>query len=391
MITLIQKYEQKLYKANLVSPGHAMVGALDDECIWNQAHEKLSDLNKILSALPINALIFANPKQPYAQIINHLAAHNPSEICPQDTESKTFLHSLPVIQNWDCEAIIHGLSYRKGVIILNQGIIASGAMTPEQAFVVYSSICFACFVAYFSEHLQKAFDNQLSIAEMNITDSLLNQCPKIPDQMPDLAKGPFLSEDDIYAAITEVGKQTVQYGLVDSYFGNVSYYMNDTLFITQTASSLDELTGCIDPCPLDGSSCVAITASSEFSAHKQIVQSGKYKAILHGHPRFSVVISMFCKERYTCPNRMRCHTHCSKRQMINSIPIIPGEVGCGPHGLIHTLPNAFLESDTAIVYGHGVFTVGESDFMTAFERLALTEIMCHDAYINWIHNPGNIT
>ena len=63
--------------------------------------------------------------------------------------------------------------------------------------------------------------------------------------------------------------------MVDSYFGNISYRDGNTIYISQTGSSLDDLAGCIDPCPVDGSTCAAITASSEYSAHRDIYLGGE--------------------------------------------------------------------------------------------------------------------
>ena len=386
MIDLIHKYEQKLYQTGLVASGNALIGALDDTCIWNQSHEHLADFENILMNLPINALIFAPPNLPYGQIIDYLSKNSGTSICPQDTESRTFLHELPIIQKWDCNKIIAALSHRKAVIIPQMGVIATGALTPEQAFVVYSSLCFACFVAFFSEKIQRAYKKELSYNEIDTIYELLAHDDELPSDLPELKKGPFQTVDDVYDAIKEVGEYTVLYGLVDSYFGNVSYRQNDILYISQTASSLDELAGCIDPCPLDGSSCAAITASSEFSAHKQIVLNSQFQAILHGHPKFSVVMSLFCTDRNNCNNRNNCHTHCSGNRKINGIPIIPGEVGCGKYGLVHTLPKAFHDSEVVIVYGHGVFTVGEVDFMSAFQRLAFAETICRETYLKWIQN-----
>ncbi len=45
-------------------------------------------------------------------------------------------------------------------------------------------------------------------------------------------------------SMIEAGRKTIEYELVDSYFGNLSYYWNDTLYISQTGSCLDELEGC---------------------------------------------------------------------------------------------------------------------------------------------------
>ncbi|MCK5685154.1 class II aldolase/adducin family protein, partial [bacterium] len=167
--------------------------------------------------------------------------------------------------------------------------------------------------------------------------------------------------------------------LVDSYFGNISYLFEDIIYISQTGSSLDELAGCIDPCPLDGSSCAGITASSELVAHHEIYLRTSNRAILHGHPKFSVILSMDC-DRVDCPNSGQCHIKCSEQRYINDIPIVPGEVGTGTTGLCHTLPPAMKRNRGVIVWGHGLFTVAEDDYKLAFKHLLDIENMCREEY-----------
>jgi ribulose-5-phosphate 4-epimerase/fuculose-1-phosphate aldolase len=172
----------------------------------------------------------------------------------------------------------------------------------------------------------------------------------------------------------------VEARLVDSFFGNISYRLGQTVFISQTASSLDELGGCIDACPLDGSSCVGLTASSEYSAHADILTRTENRSILHGHPKFSVILSMLCDDP-DCPGRGRCHLECPKARSVKDIPIIPGEVGTGRFGLSRTLPPAIKGRRGAIVYGHGLFTVGRVDFRDAFANLIDIERTCLEEYL----------
>jgi len=167
--------------------------------------------------------------------------------------------------------------------------------------------------------------------------------------------------------------------LVDSYFGNISCLFKDILYISQTGSSLDELRGCIDPVPMDGSSCVGITASSELSAHRAIVTAGTHRTVLHGHPKFSVILSLACNEK-NCVLRGQCHLRCPRQRQAAGVPIVSGEVGTGPYGLCHTVPPALAEHRGAIVYGHGVFTVGKTDFNDAFASLLDIENACRKEY-----------
>jgi hypothetical protein len=69
---------------------------------------------------------------------------------------------------------------------------------------------------------------------------------------------------------------------------------------------------------------------------------------------------------------------------VADVPIVPGEVGTGPTGLCRTLPAALEQNTGAIVYGHGLFTIGRNDFNEAFGALLAIEIQCRDLYFEKI-------
>ncbi|MBT4815094.1 MAG: rRNA adenine dimethylase, partial [Lentisphaerae bacterium] len=275
------------------------------------------------------------------------------------------------------------LKRHKSVIIRNRGIVTWGTVSPEQAFVFFSSACFACFVKFFSDYLYAAKQGTLTAKQTRLFESVADQLYPLPETPPTLMRGPFTNETDVYNAVIEAGRKTVEYRLVDSFFGNVSYLHDNTLYISQTGSSLDELEGCVDPCVLDGSSCAGITASSELTAHREIVLGTGRQAILHGHPKFSVTLSMYC-DKYGCDRRDRCHTRCADYRAIDDVPIVPGEVGTGPHGLCHTLPPAMEGNRGVIVYGHGLFTTGQDDFNEAFSSLLSIERLCRQRYFELV-------
>ncbi len=382
METLIEKYESKLCRAGLADAGAPLLGALDADLFWNRRDKKREVLERIFRSLNINSLLFSAPKEPYKTIIDYLCRTSGGTVCPEDCETRTFLHDLPVAAEFGHSAIIPLLRRRKGILISGGGIIACGTVSIEQAFITFSSICFAAFVKYFSDMLYKKKRNLLSEEEARHFESVRGMIDRPAPPVPDLAKAPVVTEEKVIEAIEEAGKAVVDYGLVDSYFGNISYRFEDTLFISQTSSSLDELAGCIDPCPLDGSSCAGITASSELSAHREIVASSDTKAILHGHPRFSVILSMDC-DRDDCDMRGLCHRRCPEKRALGHTPIVPGEVGTGPFGLCNTVPAAIKESGGVIVYGHGVFTTGKEDFNEAFSRMLAIENRCREEYFRF--------
>jgi ribulose-5-phosphate 4-epimerase/fuculose-1-phosphate aldolase len=270
------------------------------------------------------------------------------------------------------------LKKRKAAIIQGLGVVASGGMTVEQAFIGFSSIFHTTFVKYLLDLLTEGF--RLSDERRHFDEfrkSWLRQ-----RDLSDLsfASGPIDGRDAIITEICRVGKYTVEKGFVDSFFGNISYFDGSTIFISQTASSLDELAGHIDPVPLDGSSTSGLSASSELPAHRGIYVTSHYHAILHGHPKFSVIMSMHCDER-NCDIE-DCNRLCNRSRSVCGVPIVAGETGAG--GLARSVPLALKDSSVCIVYGHGIFSAGNKDFQDAFMKMVDVENRCREKYFDLV-------
>lgn len=389
MLKLLNKYDEKLVNHGLCAPGVPLVGGINDEVVWSRTDPSTKELERIISSLNINSLIFAQPIEPFRSILDYLCSHDEQELVPEDTETRTFLHSIPVARSLDAQGIVPLLQKRKGCIIKGRGIMSYGTVSPEQAFVIFSSIVFSTFVKFFVDHAYKLHKGTADDVVLQMMPNILRAYDKIlpKNQGFDLDHGVFTNEDDILHAMERAGKATVDARMVDSFFGNISYFNDDTVYISQTGSSMDELEGCIDACPLDNSASTGITASSELVAHRDIYLGSDCRAILHGHPKFSVIMSMLCFEE-DCGNRGKCHIRCDKERFIQDIPIIPGEVGTGPRGLSNTLPPAMKGRRGAIVYGHGVFTTGREDFREAFNNLADIESMCRNTYLDLVSTSG---
>jgi ribulose-5-phosphate 4-epimerase/fuculose-1-phosphate aldolase len=341
-------------------------------------------LARVFDGMGINSLLFAPPAEPMRTILDYLVAQADEAICPSDCETRTFLHDLPVVREFSAPALLAALRRRKCAIVPGYGVVTFGAVSPEQTFVVFSSVCFAVTVKFLADYLQAVKADAVTPTQQRVFDAVAPrlQAPRAFDAP--LMTGPFADTAEVVAAMDEVGKRTVALELVDSFFGNVSYCCDDVLYISQTGSSLDELPGCIDPCPLDGSSCAGITASSELTAHREIYLGTGHRAILHGHPRFSVVLSMDC-ERTDCEYHGECFRRCPHPREVCGVPVVPGEVGTGPYGLCHTVPPAIQGQRGVVVYGHGVFTTGAADFNPALEALVDIETACRDEYFRRVH------
>ncbi|HON80210.1 MAG TPA: class II aldolase/adducin family protein [Spirochaetota bacterium] len=382
MKRLLEKYDNKLTAQGLCDSGAPLIGGLDARLEWNRDDDARGVIEKVIGGMNINSILFARPAEPFFSILDRLAAGLPGgtgAIRPEDSETRTFLHDIPILPEFDPEIILSALRRRKGAFVRGHGIVTYGTVSPEQAFITFSSICFSAYVKFFSDLYYNGIRDS---AERELRDTALGAYKSFvhgKKEHWDLQQGPFTESGSIYSAIAEAGRLVVDFRLVDSFFGNISYRTDDTIYISQTGSSLDELPGCVDPCPVDGSSCAAVTASSEYSAHKEIYLRGGSRAILHGHPKFSVIMSMLCDKK-DCENRGQCHIKCTRERFINDIPVVPGEVGTGRYGLCNTLPPAVTGRRGAIVYGHGLFTTGQHDFHEAFSRLLDIELMCIDEY-----------
>jgi ribulose-5-phosphate 4-epimerase/fuculose-1-phosphate aldolase len=380
MERLVAKYADKLVQAGLAEPGAPLVGGLDADLVWSREDPLSGLFEEVFAALNINSLLYCRPREPYASIIDYLAARSNGIIRPRDSETRTFLHDLPVASKLSSEAVATAFMSRKCVIVPGGGIATFGTVSPEQTFIVFSSVCFACYVKFHVDYLKafrqgKGDPEARRIIEMSL--SLSDPFLKEKDMPP---PGPYGSEEQVHRAMAQTGSLMVEHRLVDSFFGNISYLAGDTLYISQTGSSLDELKGCIDPCPIDGSLSTGMTASSELTAHLRIVKETDHRSILHGHPKFPVILSLDCDET-DCEFDGQCHIRCPKERVIDDIPIVPGEVGTGPHGLCNTLPPAIKGKRGVIVYGHGLFTTGKRDFIEPFENMKAIEEACKKEFI----------
>ncbi|MBC7961474.1 MAG: class II aldolase/adducin family protein [Steroidobacteraceae bacterium] len=380
MIDQIIKYTDKMIADRSALPGQIAFAAQDDVII-SSGDQSLSSLAEdILSRLNCLALTAARPALLFADFLVQRADPDQHEIVPRDTETRTFLHDIPFLRRSElgpdpAGTIAEILGSRKGMVVEGIGIIANGALTVEQAYINWSSVFHSTFIKYLEDVLDKGF---LVPGEAEAFDHFRHQwLLPLSSQGLTFRTGPLSGKPDILDEITRVGRYTVQRGLVDSFFGNISYSNGDLLYISQTASSLDELSGCIDPVPFENSSTVGITASSELVAHRSIFETTGCRAILHGHPRFAVVMSMLCEEKENCSVK-DCWRDCSKVRFLGGTPVVAGEIGAG--GIAKNVPPVIGQPGRAIVYGHGVFSIGMEDFREAFQALVDVENWCRGEY-----------
>lgn len=387
----IEKYTRKLIRDRTAVPESIRFYRLDDVVIAGKEDEWLPIFTDVFKELNITALLFAKTSLPFPDLLVERAAGEADRLVPNDSETRGFLHDIPFIRERDWSGkskaelgamITRCLQGRKAMILQNLGVVATGGVTVEQAFIGFSTIFHTTFVKYLLDLLVQGFRLP---GEEALFEDFKKSWLKLPD-LSDLVFAPGPLEKDagvrgqgpeaILAEICRVGRYTVEKGYVDSFFGNISYFDGKTISISQTASSLDELEGHIDPVPLDNSSTAGLSASSELPAHRAIYQSSNYHAVLHGHPKFSVIMSMYCEEK-NCEIE-DCNRLCNRKRSVCNVPIVSGETGAG--GLAKSVPLAIKDSGVCIAYGHGVFSAGEKDFQDAFLKMAKAEDQCREGY-----------
>lgn len=369
---LLNRYIQLLLDEQCAKPGRIAICAQNDT-IFSYGNQTFALLGyNILQRLNCAAVIVAEPLQPFPAFLLRRSRPDESALIPRDSESRSSLHDIPLIRHNQDQAILlnsicAALSRRKGCIVEGIGIISQGPLTIEQAYIAWSSLSHATTIKYFEDllatgpllsdeaHTVRQYKNTW-LKPLNVTQ--YNFSTSLPTTLQTM-----LNE------ISLLGRATVELGLVDSFFGNVSCLLNKRLYISQTSARLDELSSQIDSVPFDGLTTSGITASSELPAHQAIVLATDCRIILHGHPRFSVIMSFFADSESN-----------KSFDFVDVFPVIGGEGGVG--GLAENLPKAFCQvaTKTVIVRGHGVFVTSTAGCGEALACLANVEQRCRDIY-----------
>jgi ribulose-5-phosphate 4-epimerase/fuculose-1-phosphate aldolase len=88
-------------------------------------------------------------------------------------------------------------------------------------------------------------------------------------------------------------------------------------------------------------------------------------------------MSMICNEKGSCLTA-DCWKDCTKVRFLGGTPVVAGEIGAG--GIARNVPPVIGMTGAAIVYGHGVFSTGMTDFREAFQSLVTVENWCRLEY-----------
>lgn len=373
----LEQYSQLLVAEKGVRSGRIAVCGQNDR-VFSIGPTDLKQLAcSVLRQLDCTAIVIAEPLYPFPDLLIQRSPGSISALIPRDSESKSSLHDIPIIRSQDqdtlSQSICQALHKRKGCLVEGIGMVSQGSLTVEQAYISWSSLLHATTIKYFEDLLEAGplLEHERDLVEQYKTCQLKPLDPNkycFSHHLPEL-------RNDILEEMNKAGLATVELGLVDSFFGNISYATTDALYISQTSARLDELKQQIDTVPVDESTTAGLTASSELPAHRAIIKATGCKAILHGHPRFPVVMSFF-----STPSRYE-----GIELLDDEIPVVGGEGGVG--GLADNLSNAFIRTGTSTVIarGHGVFTISKTGFAETLRALADIELRCRYLYFKQLY------
>ena len=399
--------ENKLYGSRVAEPKTVLLARMPEKSGGHAAFNRENAAAKILAGVMERTgrplILFAAPAEPYRTVMDFLAARAASgakasgkqpAIMPDDSETRCFLGEIPVVRRFSADAIATGLANASCAIVENKGILAvdgsAGKPGLAELYTRFSAACFAVFVTFFTEFLSDSRDGSLSQGSRDAFSRAAAHLPPAPAFDGGLAAGPFETGDAARRAMAEAGKRLVSTGMVDACFGNISWRIGDTLHISRSGSFLDALEDDIADCRLDDPECAGKRPSSEYPAHAAIVSDPSVRGVLHGHPLFSVIISMDCTLECDLRDSGLCHRQCPHQRRAAGVSIVAGEVGGGPWGLCRSVPACVLTDGAAVVYGHGVFTAAKKDFNEALYRMAAVENECRREYFRRVEAASAI-
>ncbi len=384
---MFSRYMNKLVITGLAEPGAPLLGLRGDGWQWNRPHTLIPSLEKVLDTLGRQAVLYCEPAEPYRSILARLAESAAGVVKPGDFETRIFLTDLPVAGDSEVESLGAALKGRRCILLRGGAVLATARTSLEGAFAGFSAACFAGFVTYFSAILARVRDGSMDADTRRHLREVSERLAPPPSLPAPLCRGPFEAETDVLAALEEAGSMTVRMGLVDSNFGNISYRRGNRIYISRRGAPLDELAGNITSVPVGAPSEEDAGASTELPSHRRIVIETPFRAVLHGHPKFAVILSLDCL-RPDCRERGNCHRHCPHPWSVAGVPVVTGDAGGGAWGLDQTVPPAVAATGAALVYGHGLFTAGEADFNSPVERLLGIENACWALYFSILEEGG---
>jgi L-fuculose-phosphate aldolase len=172
--------------------------------------------------------------------------------------------------------------------------------------------------------------------------------------------------DEIEEAV-KIGRKLANYRLIDGSSGNLSIRKGELITITKTGVSLDEI---------DGESFITLKlgerseeASTDLVVHEAIYKTTDFKAILHCHGIFNVILSLDSEEIIPIDFEGKV--------FIGRVRVLEGEFGS--QALAKAIAEEVKERSIAVVRAHGIYVAGEN-LSDVFRKASYFEHSCEILY-----------
>ncbi len=172
-----------------------------------------------------------------------------------------------------------------------------------------------------------------------------------------------------------IGRKLGSLRLIDGASGNMSYRDGERIIITRTGAILDELT------PKD---FVILRmgerseyASSDLVVHTKIYENTDYKAVLHCHGVYNVVLSFLFDEIEPMD--------LEGRLFLKRVKVLEGEFGS--EELAERIAEEVGRRGVVVVRGHGIYSAGMGMY-EAFNRACYLEHSCEIIYRRMLMGYG---
>lgn len=301
--------------------------------------------------------------EPYSTITGYFLENRFREIIPVDSESGLFLPQIQISERTGIESLIKSIG-KNGVIIPSDGCIITGSSkNGELPLILFSIACFSLFVKFFHNILTKKKNGTFSSRDLDYIYKVREYEYKYS---PSSNSRSTTQNGDAPLTIESTGMSMVSQKLVDSIFGNISRRDSENIYISESGSFLDDLEGHIIKVPLNGDINSDRQPSSEIEVHRNIYKTTNKKTVIHGHPLFTVILSLDCLP-----------PGCTGS---GDTPIVPAESGDGNYNLENSVPGLIQKNGNVIAGGHGVFCSGNDNFEIPLKNMAEIENFCREEY-----------
>jgi L-fuculose-phosphate aldolase len=157
----------------------------------------------------------------------------------------------------------------------------------------------------------------------------------------------------MYELFKEIGRDIFLRGLISSHAGNMSVRVKDQIYITRKSSMLGSLQQKdVIELELGQDNSQIPMASSELIVHTAIYKATRARAIIHTHPPFATLLSMFEDEIIPVDSE--------GLYLFGKTPVVSPKKTIGSEESAHLVSEQLKDHKIVLVRGHGSFAKGDT-------------------------------